>query len=154
MYKTSRVDYHKQRYHHSIDKNNITPCSRTIALYCMGYGGILEPGWNTQAGSFTFRTFNFVLWRVFARSARKKKSTPEDNSWQIAVKRSYRSTSRGFFSLFFLVFLPLPVLVFGWFFRVVQWSWTWSRRGWVFGAGLVSAFTFTVWLCAAYSSRH
>lgn len=56
---------------------------------------------------------------------------------------------RAFFS-FFPVFLPLRVRLF-WivFSGFVQSSWTRSRRGWVFGTGLVSAFTFTVWLTAA-----
>ena len=52
-----------------------------------------------------------MLWRVFSLAVlRKKKSTPEDNSLQIAVNRSWEHLA--FFSLFFLVFLPLQVLLF------------------------------------------
>lgn len=128
-----------------------------VPLHCTAW--INRESWSlvehTQAGSFTFLTFNFVLWRAFSCSARKKKSTPEDNSLQIAVNRSlehlaFFSLSISFFFFFFFpVFLPLQVLLFWIVFGVVQWSWTRSRRGWVFGTGLVSAFTFTVWLTAA-----
>lgn len=132
-----------------------------VPLHCTAW--INRESWSlvehTQAGSFTFLTFNFVLWRAFSllQCSQKKKSTPEDNSLQIAVNRSFWSTSRFlfFFSLsfffFFLSCLPSSssLTFLDRFLGLVQWSWTRSRRGWVFGTGLVSAFTFTVWLTAA-----
>lgn len=60
--------------------------------------------------------FGGVSLAVLAKMEKKKKSTPEDNSWQIAVKRSQEHLA--FFSLslllplFFLAFLPVQVLVF------------------------------------------
>lgn len=94
-----------------------------VPLHCTAW--INRESWSlvehTQAGSFTFLTFNFVLWRAFSllQCSQKKKSTPEDNSLQIAVNRSFWSTSRFCFfsrslSFFFFspVFLPLQVLLF------------------------------------------
>lgn len=75
-----------------------------VPLHCTAW--INRESWSLagkkQAGSFTFLTFNFVLWRAFSCSAHKKKSIPEDNSLQIAMNRSLEHLA------FFLFFSCLP----------------------------------------------
>ena len=140
--------------YNNIWKINNNPRSRTIALYCMDYCGVLEPGWNTQAGSFTYSHVQLCALQGFLLQWKKKKSNTGRQFLADSGEKKLGAPRLFFFFLPLSLFFLSSFLFGSHFFwtallGLVQRSWTGSRRGWVFGAGLVSAFTFTVCRTAA-----
>lgn len=121
-----------------------------FTYHCTVLHGLMGESWslvgNTQAGSFTFLTLNFV-WSPFSLAVQQQQQQKVNTGRQFLADRGEKKLGapRLFFSLFSFLFRS-QFLDRVFFFFFTGGSWTRSRRGWVFGTGLVSAFTFTVWL--------
>lgn len=110
----ARVYFFKERYTRIATQHlKVVMIHVHVPLHCTAW--INGESWSLVethkpvASHFSRSTLCFEGFSLL-QCSQEKKSTPEDNSWQISVRRSQEHLA--FFFSFFLVFLPLKVLLF------------------------------------------
>lgn len=126
-----------------------------FTYHCTVLHGLNGESWslvgNAQAGSFTFLTFNFVLWRIFSRSQCSNTHTKVNTGRQFLAECVEKKLGAPRVFPFFSCFPSSSSLTFfgpGFWACSVELNVIQKRQSFGLWADL-SAFTFTVWHTAA-----